>query len=162
MATQQGIQQALAKTGSADYGAQFFAVFSWLASRCAIPKTASEHLGGGSGASGASQSPNVAETGAVAPSPGRVAGKRERPRHDFEAALFRDPGDPLRFSYSAWPPLASEVEEQMTQLLREYKRDGEFLSPHAPEIPGVHDDAPTAIALAVLAASGGGIGDILF
>jgi len=49
----------------------------------------------------------------------------------------------------------------MTQLIREYKGDGEFLSPHAPEIPGAHDDAPTAVALAVMAASGGGIGDLL-
>lgn len=79
----------------------------------------------------------------------------------FEGALFRDPGDPLRFSYPAWHPLASEVEEQMTQLIREYKGDGEFLSPHAPEVPGAHDDAPTAIALAVMAASVGGIGDLL-
>jgi hypothetical protein len=80
----------------------------------------------------------------------------------FEGALFRDPGDPLRFSYPAWHPLASEVEEQMTQLIREYKSEGEFLSPHAPEVPGAHDDAPTAIALAIMAASTGFVGEILF
>lgn len=80
---------------------------------------------------------------------------------NFEAALFRDPGDPLAFSYPARYALASELEEQMTQLLREYKTDAQYLSPHAPEVPGAHDDAPTAVALALLAAAGGRLGDIL-
>ncbi len=78
-----------------------------------------------------------------------------------EAALFRDPKDPLAFSYSAYHPLAGELEKQTTQLLREYKMDAQYLSPHAPEVPGVHDDAPTAVALALLAASMGRIGDIV-
>jgi len=50
----------------------------------------------------------------------------------------------------------------MTTLLREYKGDGEYLCPHAPEEPGAHDDAPTAIALALLAAKQGYVGDIMF
>src|SRR3954454_15776377 len=41
----------------------------------------------------------------------------------LEAALFRDGGDPLRFSYWAGDPLAAEIEEQMSILLREYKTD---------------------------------------
>src|SRR5947207_3109718 len=44
-----------------------------------------------------------------------------------EAALFREPKDPLAFSYPAYHPLAGELEEQMTQLLREYKTDATYL-----------------------------------
>lgn len=39
---------------------------------------------------------------------------------NFETALFRERGDPLRFSYPADHPLASEFEEQMIKLAREY------------------------------------------
>lgn len=80
----------------------------------------------------------------------------------FEAALFRDPGDPLRFSYPSDHPLAAELEEQMTALLREYKTERELLSPHAPETPGAYDDAPVMCALGCLGAAQGVVGDILF
>ena len=53
-----------------------------------------------------------------------------------EAALFKDAGDPQRFSYWADDPLTPELEEQFTRLVREYKTDAELLSPHAPEEPG--------------------------
>lgn len=55
----------------------------------------------------------------------------------------------LRFSYPADHPLAAEFEEQMVALVREYKRDGEYLSVHHPDDdPGARDDAPDACALA--------------
>ena len=73
----------------------------------------------------------------------------------FEAALFREPDDQLRFSYPAGHTLMGELENQMTMLLREYKWLAQMLSPYAPEVPGAHDDAPTAVALALLAASSG-------
>lgn len=79
----------------------------------------------------------------------------------FDAALFREEGDPLRYSYPAEHALAAELEEQMTILLREYKTDRELLSPHAPEEPGAHDDAPTMGALGCLGAATGQIGSIL-
>jgi hypothetical protein len=80
----------------------------------------------------------------------------------FEAALFRDNGDALKFTYPADHPLAAEFEEQMTTLVREYKGDGEFLSVHHPDVPGARDDAPDATALMLMAASSGSIGSILF
>jgi hypothetical protein len=49
----------------------------------------------------------------------------------------------------------------MIALIREYKGDGENLSVHHPNTPGAKDDAPDATALALLAGSGGGIGEIL-
>jgi hypothetical protein len=55
----------------------------------------------------------------------------------------------------------AEFEEQVTQLVREYKEDGEYLSVHHPDEQGAKDDAPDSTALALLAAAGGGIGDIL-
>jgi hypothetical protein len=79
----------------------------------------------------------------------------------LEAAIFRDAGDPLRLSYWAGDPLAGELEEQTTTLLREYKTDRQLLSPRAPEVPGAHDDAPTMLALNALGASQGRMGDIL-
>ena len=80
----------------------------------------------------------------------------------FEAAVFRDAGDPLRFSYWFGDPLAGELEEQTTTLIREYKSDRQLLSPHAPEEPGAHDDAPTMLALDCLGAAIGKVGDIVF
>ena len=65
-------------------------------------------------------------------------------------------------SCSADHPLAGEFEDQMIALIREYKGDGEYLSVHHPATPGAKDDAPDATALALLAAAGGGIGEILF
>jgi hypothetical protein len=79
----------------------------------------------------------------------------------FEEAIFRDAGDPLRFSYPADHPLAAEFEEQMTQLVREYKGDGEYLSVHHPDEPGAKDDAPDATALMLMAAKSGDIGELL-
>jgi hypothetical protein len=80
----------------------------------------------------------------------------------FEAALFREEGEPDRFSYWAEDPLAAELEEQMSILLREYKTDAELLSPHAPEEAGAHDDACTMCALGCLGAATGKIGELLF
>lgn len=39
----------------------------------------------------------------------------------------------LRFSYAADHPLGGEFEDQMTALIRDYKGDGEYLSPHHPD-----------------------------
>lgn len=80
----------------------------------------------------------------------------------FEDALFRDAGDSMRFSYPADHPLAAEFEEQATKLIREYKGDGEYLSVHHPDEPGARDDYPDSVALMVLGAAGGQIGEILF
>ncbi len=80
----------------------------------------------------------------------------------WEDALFREPGDPLRFSYPADHPLAEQFEEQTTRLLHKYKGDGEYLSVHHPPEPDGHDDYPDSTALMVMGASGGGLGDILF
>ncbi len=74
---------------------------------------------------------------------------------NFEAALFRDAGDPLRFSYPADHPLAAQFEEQMVALVREYKGQGEMLSIHHPDEQGAKDDAPDATALMLLGAVGG-------
>ena len=79
----------------------------------------------------------------------------------YEAALYRPEGDELRFSYPADDALTSEFEEQMTNLLREYKTDRELLSPHAREEPGAHDDAPTMAALGCLGAANSRVGDLL-
>jgi hypothetical protein len=80
----------------------------------------------------------------------------------FEQALFRDEGDPLRFSYPADHELTAEFEEQMVALTRTYKGDGEYLSVHHPDEPNAKDDAPDCTCLMLTAAAGGGMGDILF
>ena len=80
---------------------------------------------------------------------------------NFDNVLFKDAGDPLRFSYPNHP-LAGEFEDQMTALIRGYKGNGEYLSSHHPDEQGARDDAPDSKSLALLAASGGGIGDIFF
>ena len=70
--------------------------------------------------------------------------------------------DPFKFSYPADDPLAPDFEAEMLNLVREYEGDGEYLSVHHPDEPGATDDSPDATALRLLAASIGGIGDILF
>src|SRR4051812_48440829 len=79
----------------------------------------------------------------------------------WEAALYRDAGDKQRFSYWLDDPLAGELEEQTTILVREYKIDRQLLSPHAPEQPGAHHDAPSMAALGCLGAATGRIGEIV-
>lgn len=80
----------------------------------------------------------------------------------FQEAMSRDPSDERRFSYPSDHPLAAEFEEQMLGLLREYRGDGEYLAVnHDEEDEEAHDDVPDATALALLAASGGGLGEIL-
>ena len=80
----------------------------------------------------------------------------------FEAALFREIGDPLRFSCPADHPLSGEFGEHVTTLVRECTGNGEYLSPHAPETPGAHEDAPTMAALGSMGAVGGVSGDTVF
>jgi hypothetical protein len=80
----------------------------------------------------------------------------------WEQAIYREPGDPMRFSYPADHPLAPAFEEQTIKLEREYKGDGEYLSVHHPDEPGGRDDYPDGTALFVVAASSGSIGEILF
>lgn len=80
----------------------------------------------------------------------------------YEQALFNEPGSNGRFDYPADHPLAGEFEDQMIALIREYKGDGEYLSVNHPKTPDAKDDAPDATALALLAAAGGAIGEILF
>lgn len=81
---------------------------------------------------------------------------------NFETALYRDLGDPLRFSYPADHPLAAEFEDQMVALVREFKGEGEYLSVHHPDEQGARDDAPDCTALMTMAGAKGLIGDILF
>ena len=81
---------------------------------------------------------------------------------NFESAIYREPGDTLRFSYPADHALAAEFEEQMTALTREDKGDGEYLSVHHPDRPGALDDAPDATALMLMGAARGAVSDILF
>lgn len=81
---------------------------------------------------------------------------------NWEQAIYKDPGDPGRFSYPADHPLTSEFEEQTTRLLREYKGDGEYLSVHHPDEPDAKDDAPDSTALASYAAVQGFVGELLF
>jgi hypothetical protein len=79
----------------------------------------------------------------------------------WEAALFKDAGDPGRFSFWVDDPLAPELIEQATRLVREYKTDAELLSPHAPEEPGAYDDACSMVALGCLGAANGVVGEIV-
>jgi hypothetical protein len=76
----------------------------------------------------------------------------------LDAALYRDPTDPLAFSYPADHPLAAELEEQMTALLHLYTGNGEYLSPQAPKTQGAHDDACSMAALLCLGAATGKVG----
>lgn len=78
----------------------------------------------------------------------------------LDAAIYRSEADPLRFSYFQGDPLAAELEDQFTSLLREYTGGGEFLSPHAPEEPGYFDDACSMAALGCLGAAQGITGEI--
>ena len=50
----------------------------------------------------------------------------------------------------------------MCKLVREYTGDGKFLAVHHPAEPDAHDDAPDSTALALIAGSGGAIGEIFF
>ncbi len=79
----------------------------------------------------------------------------------FEAALFRDPEDQLRFTYPADHSLTSEFEGQMIELEREYLKEGEYLSVHHPDKPGARDDAPDGCALSLVAASNAEVGQII-
>jgi hypothetical protein len=79
----------------------------------------------------------------------------------WQEALFRDPEDEMAFTYPAEHPLTAEFEEQTVRLIREYKGEAELLSVHHPDEPDARDDAPDATVLSLLAASGGGLGDIL-
>lgn len=81
---------------------------------------------------------------------------------NFESAIYRELGDPLRFSYPADHEIAAEFGEQMTTLTREYKGDGEYLSVHHPDTPGARDDAPDATALMLMGAARGFCDEILF
>ncbi|WP_254511425.1 hypothetical protein [Anatilimnocola floriformis] len=76
---------------------------------------------------------------------------------NFQAALYREPDDPLRFSYPADHPLPTEFEEQMTALVREYKGNGKFLSVHHPDTPGRLQGAHDATALCLMGAAKGAI-----
>jgi hypothetical protein len=80
----------------------------------------------------------------------------------WEQALFREPGDPMRFSYSADHPLAPAFEEPTIKLVCEYKGDREYLSVHHPDEPGGRDDYPDSTALMGMGVSVGSIGEILF
>lgn len=50
----------------------------------------------------------------------------------------------------------------MTALVREHKGDGEHLLDHHPGTPGVLDDSPDDVALCLMGAARGAVGDILF
>jgi hypothetical protein len=64
--------------------------------------------------------------------------------------------------YPADHQLASEFEAQMTQFIRDYTGEGEFLAAHHPDEPGAKDDAPDSTALVLLASVTGNIGEILY
>src|SRR5206468_5597049 len=89
-----------------------------------------------------------------------VQSKNDLYLHD-EQALFKEPDDPLRYSYPADDPLTAEFEDQMVRLVREYKGDGEYLCVHHPDEPDARDDAPDSTALCLLAGAGGSLGEIL-
>lgn len=57
--------------------------------------------------------------------------------------------------------LTAEFEDQMVKLVREYVREGEYLSVHHPDEPGAGDNAPDCTALALFASKTGKIGEIL-
>jgi hypothetical protein len=80
----------------------------------------------------------------------------------WERAIYREPGDPMRFRYPADHPLAAAFEEQTVKLEREYKGDGDYLSVRHPDEPRARDDDSDATALMAMGASGGSIGEILF
>lgn len=79
----------------------------------------------------------------------------------FDEVLFKPEGEEGRFTYPADDPHTVDFEAQMTELVREYKGDAEFLSPHHPDKPGAHDDAADCVALMLKAASIGELGDII-
>jgi hypothetical protein len=58
-------------------------------------------------------------------------------------------------------PLAEELEERMTNLLRLHVTDRQILSPQAPDKLGYHGDACSMLALAAWGAKGEAISDIL-
>lgn len=81
----------------------------------------------------------------------------------WDDALFREKGDPLRFSYPADHELTPEFEEQTTALVREYLKKGgkELLSVHHPKKQGAKDDAPDCTVLGLFASSSGKIQQFL-
>ncbi len=79
----------------------------------------------------------------------------------FDEVLFKPQREAGRFSYPADDKYVVDFEAQMTELVREYKGEGEYLSPHHPDKPGARDDACDATALMLLAASVGEVGDII-
>jgi len=68
------------------------------------------------------------------------------PERPCQPVPFREPDDPLQFTYTA-DPLAAEFEEQMTTQVREYRGMGNISRSDQPDTPGVLDDAPDATAL---------------
>lgn len=80
---------------------------------------------------------------------------------NWQEALYKGPEDDGYFTYPLDHPLAGEFEDQTVALIREYKGEAELLSVHHPDEPDARDDAPDSVALALLAASGGGLGEIL-
>ena len=68
----------------------------------------------------------------------------------WEAAIYREPGDQMRFSYPPDPALTAAFEEQTRRLVREYKGDGENLSVHHLDEPDARDDYPDSTALMVM------------
>ncbi len=79
----------------------------------------------------------------------------------FQECLYRDPEDEQAVTYPADHPLTAEFEDQMTQLVREYKGDGEYLSVHHPDTPDTKDDAPDSTCLSLWGSAGGVVGEIL-
>ncbi len=53
-----------------------------------------------------------------------------------------------------------EFKEQMKFLVHEYKGDGKYLSLHHPDMPEALDDALNAMALILMCAARGAMGDI--
>lgn len=68
----------------------------------------------------------------------------------FDDVLFVPEGDEGRFTYPADDPHTVDFETQMTELIREYKGDAEFLSPSHPDKPGARDDACDSTALMLM------------
>jgi len=87
-------------------------------------------------------------------------------KHDlythFENCLFKEKGTDERFSYPANHPLASQFEEEMINLHREYRGDRAFLAVNHPPGGGTHDDSADATSLSLIASASGKIGDIIF
>lgn len=89
----------------------------------------------------------------------------DQSKHDmytnFQEALLREVGDPMRFSYPSDHELAGEFEDQMCELIREYRGQRKLMAVHHPDRADAKDDAPDMATLTLWAVANGRIGELL-